>query len=152
MANWCSNYLTFSGENEDRALKLFEALAERGDREQRGVLPEFIEDPHRYMFDIGVDGGAVYFESKWAPPIEEIKQIGEHLDVDFELEYSEFGSSIYGKLIRINGQLYDIYLDPTDFDQYIYDKDNDIYVFRGENYGIEEEILEILLNEKTSML
>lgn len=152
MPNWCYNVLTFSGENEDKALELFKNLQEKCEREQVGVAPEFIENPDRYFFWVDAEDSVVHFQTKWSPPIQDMEKIGEHLNVDFELEYSETGCLIYGKLVRRDGELTDMYLEDDDFAQYQYNEEQDRYLFRGEHWEVEEEILELLFEEKYGKL
>jgi hypothetical protein len=63
-------------------------------------------------------------------------------------DYEELGCCIFGKAIFENSELTDIYLEDEDFDQYQYDEEKDQWIFEGNIYGSDYEILEILLERK----
>jgi len=59
---------------------------------------------------------------------------------------------IYGISIFRKDILLDIHLEPEDFGLYEYDQQSESYVFEGENYRDDWEILEILLQRKVTQL
>jgi hypothetical protein len=63
-------------------------------------------------------------------------------------DYEEMGNLIYGQARYYKGILQDIYLEDEDFEQYEYDEETDNYLFEGETYNNDTEILEMLLERK----
>jgi hypothetical protein len=152
MPNWCQNYLTFSGENESKALDLFRDLEKECKELQQGVVADFLSGFNHYLFDVYVDGDVAYFQTKWSPPIDEIKQIGEHLDVDFILEYTELGNPLFGSVVRKDGLVEERELEGDDFNMYTKDEDRGEYTYEGVTHCSEEEVLELILDKKYSKL
>lgn len=71
MADYCSNKASFSGEHSGLALEHFSQMG--------------YDAPPYYA--ILVDGDAVYFESRWIPPLRDLIGVAEKFDVDFRLTY-----------------------------------------------------------------
>lgn len=156
MANWCSNNIFFEGEekNIDALYKLFEDLIEKYKATDEGQRPDFLEDG-RYMFYfyLGIenkepDNFSMMYETKWADNVDDMVQIAEKYKVDFEYYYEELGCGVYGRAIYRNGKLDNVYLENEDFDQFEYDDEKEVYMFREEEYDSNGEILETLLEEK----
>ena len=71
MANYCSNYVTFTGPNSAKALSHFASLGN-----------------HSFPFlDIYVSGDYVLFESRWMPPIKKLNQLAEELSFSYKLDF-----------------------------------------------------------------
>lgn len=154
MANWCSNTVVFGGNSEtiEQIKWLFQTMATKEQQEQKGQLPEFVNQNNGgYFFDLYFDNEdteVFQYQTKWSPNIEIIQEIAEHFKVDFVQDYEEMGNLIFGKAIFENNELTDIYLEDEDFDQYEYDEEKDQWSFEGNIYGSDYEILEILLERK----
>lgn len=71
MADYCSNKVDFQGENRDQVFSHFSSMG---------------YDCPPYQ-DIIVDSNAVYFESRWIPPLRDLIQLAESFDVNFKLVY-----------------------------------------------------------------
>ena len=71
MAGYCLNQLTFSGAGSEPATAYFDAIGEDA--------PPF--------YNLFVEGGVVYFESKWIPPLRDLNEIAEAYDVNYDLHY-----------------------------------------------------------------
>jgi hypothetical protein len=71
MADYCSNKVTFKGENRQQAMDHFVAMG--------------YDSPPFY--DILIDDTAVYFESRWMPPQRDLNEIAELFNVSYELAY-----------------------------------------------------------------
>ncbi|WP_431293341.1 hypothetical protein [Pedobacter sp. P26] len=71
MADYCYNKLDFLGENSVLAIDHFSELGYD--------CPPFL--------NILIDNDAVYFESRWIPPLRDLQEIAESFDVDFKLVY-----------------------------------------------------------------
>ena len=154
MANWCSNTVIFEGNPEtiEQIKWLFQSMATKEQQEQKGQLPEFVNQyKGGYFFDLYFDNEetAVFqYQTRWSPNIEIIQEIAEYYKVDFVQDYEEMGNLIYGQAIHHNEILQDIYLEYEDFEQYEYDEENDCYHFEDKEYESDSEILQILLERK----
>lgn len=92
MADYCSNKVGFSGENARLALEHFSQMG-------------YDAPPYH---DIIVDGDAVYFESRWIPPLRDLTSLAEMFDVDFKLTYqlpNERAKEKYSYTCLINQKL-----------------------------------------------
>jgi hypothetical protein len=149
MANWCYNVVTFDNSNVLEQLKiLFESLAEKCEKEEKGQLPDFIQNGERFMFNINWDNDTVSYETRWSPNIEEMKQIADFYKTGFNYYYEELGNLVYGVARFENGVLTDTYLESSDFSLFDQIEDEDKWIFEGETYESEYDILEILLERK----
>lgn len=151
MANMCSNFVTFQG-NETKLKKvenLFDNLIARQKENGKGQLPEGIEGSV-YLFDIYKNDKASFsIETKWCPPISELVQIADLFNLDFEVSYEEMGCLLYGNFFYEKGRLFEMCLDNDDFELYE-NPEYDLYIFEGNRYECQNDILEILLSRKLS--
>ncbi len=154
MANWCGNTVAFEGTPEaiDQIKWLFQAMATKEQQEQKGQLPDWVNQHNGgYFFDLysDKDNTEVFqYQTKWSPNIEIVQEIAKHYKVDFVQDYEEMGNLIYGQTIYRNGILQDIYLKDEDFEQYEYNEETDKYHFEGKIYESDCDILETLLERK----
>ncbi len=149
MANWCYNVVTFDNSNVLEQLKiLFESLAEKCEKEEQGQLPDFIRNGERFMFNMNWEDDTVSYETRWSPNIEEMKQIADFYKTGFNYYYEELGNLVYGVARYENGVLTDTYLESSDFSLFDQIEDEDKWIFEGETYESEYDILEILLERK----
>lgn len=153
MANWCFNRVEFTGsEFALTGIKLlFHELAEKGQAEQKGQLPEFIKDDEGYFFDIQCEDEVIYYETRWSPNTDILKKIADEYAVGFVHSYDESGNCIFGEAIYKDGELKDLSLDFKDYDLYEFDEATDLYHFEGNAYESDEEILETLLERKKGL-
>lgn len=153
MANWCSNTVTFTGNEEttDKILQLFTTMMEQENKSKEGQIPDFVQEKSGFFFEIyqnEADQCTFQYETKWCPNIEVLYLISEHYNAEFVLEYAELGCCIFGRTTHQNQVLDDVCLDFSDFDKYQYYEETDTYQFEGEAYDSDMEILEILLKRK----
>ena len=105
MANWCSNTVGFKGTPEaiDQIKWLFQAMATKEQQEQKGQLPDWVNQHNGgYFFDLysDKDNTEVFqYQTKWSPNIEIVQEIAKHYKVDFVQDYEEMGNLIYGQTI-----------------------------------------------------
>jgi len=153
MANLCSNYLVFEG--NQKAIRdihaLFQYMKEQEEATGRGQLPEFLSEESGYFFELywnEDDLDNYQYTTRWAPNTEVLLKLATHFNVDFTLDYEEMGCLVYGRAAFIGGTLTDICLENEDFDTYLWDEQEDTYQFEGETYYSQWEILDILLERR----
>lgn len=71
MDDYCSNTVTFTGENSNNVLDHFRNFSKK--------VPPFLNTV--------VSGNSVTFESRWTPPIRDLNAIAERFDVSYHLQY-----------------------------------------------------------------
>ena len=156
MANMCSNYVTFSG-SEDNVKKFIEevkALAALSKETNEGVRPG---DNGRYMFDLQIydlEEGYFSFDSKWAPALYSLETLGRKHSVDIVCDYEELGCMIFGRWeydAETNCQS-DITLTEEEIDSVEEDDENGTCFFEGEKYACRNEVLELILERKINSL
>jgi hypothetical protein len=151
MANWCYNTVQFEGSNEtlNELEKLFTAIAEKEVREGQGQLPDFVPSGSGWLFGIHWEESVLFYETKWCPNIKVMIAVADHFKTGFICSCEELQMQIYGEYYYSNGILTDTFLDDTDFAQYEINRDNDdTWIFEGEVYESNYDILEILLDRK----
>jgi len=153
MANWCSNSVTFEGEQSQMTdLKiLFDTMALKEQKQRKGQLPEFIFEQDGYFFDIRWEDDALYYETKWSPNTAVIMEIAVRFGVEFSYGYEESSMGIYGEATFKKGVFTDTFLDQEDFSLYHYHNQSNLFVFEGDTYESNSEILDILLERKKAI-
>src|SRR5690348_7475194 len=97
MANWCYNNLTILSDEQGKMMAWFKQVSEASQRE--GQLPSFLKGTdYRFIFNIVDDPDNITFESKWAPPVEEMCAMGKKFKCSFQMFYEESGMGVYGEL------------------------------------------------------
>lgn len=152
MANWCYNRISFTGseENLQKVIELFSQLREKEQKEQCGQKADF-NTKDEWFFSIYVEEtDYISFESKWSPCIENITEIAKKFDLNYEYQFEECGNCVFGKAVYTSGNEEAEILDLSDedFDLFMYDDEEDIYIYNGENYESDFEILENIWEKK----
>ena len=157
MANICSNYLSITGGKESDVNSFRTSFIKMKEKELEfnlGQLPEEIpiekyENEEIYLHSFSLEG-SIQFETKWAPAIRVLVEMGRYFQVSFEMDYEELGFGIYGRLIYIHtlDSIHEIDLDDSDFESYEEDDDTGVCIFEGEKYDCSSEVLEELLKRK----
>jgi len=161
MANWCSNYVHFTGseENIKKVNELFAEMCEHNNKTQGGATPDFIETPVQgWFFDVlkpetDKDQHFNYY-TKWSPNELDLIEIAKRFNLEFKCEFSECGNGIFGKSIYKGGVLT---IHALEYDEYIkavpVDEDNDEqgYIYEGEHYDSLDEALEDILQDKIKL-
>jgi len=154
MANWAQNWVNFSGEETQikKVNAMFKAMHEKEIETNEGQLPPFMTEPKEdYFFEIYEDDSeTISYATKYTPNILDLVEIANHFDLNFKVSYEESGCNLFGKAIFTAGnseaKCYD--LDDSDFDLFHYDDEADMYVYEGETYECESDILETLFEKK----
>jgi hypothetical protein len=153
MANWCNNIVEFTGDSNklENLQTLFEEMAAKEKETKRGQLPEFVKSEDSYLFFIQWDGGILYYDTKWTPNIEVIRQVADCFNCGFIYRYSETANGLFGEAEYSGGILANVSLDWDDFSAYQYNTETDGYDFEGKHYNHDYEILETLLERKKAV-
>lgn len=152
MANWCYNRISFTGseENLQKVIELFSQLREKEQKEQCGQKADF-NTKDEWFFSIYVEEtDYIAFESKWSPCIENITEIAKKFDLNYEYQFEECGNCVFGKAVYTseNEEPKIFNLEWSDFDLFEFDEDNDYYIYEGETYESDSEILETIFEKK----
>lgn len=151
MANWCSNWVTVEGEeqNVQSLMKEIHTLSEINERTNLGVTPDENENL-RYMFDIYVnDDSSFSFESKWNPANDSLEFLAKKHQVTITNQYSETGNMIFGQWSGDGETKNDVWLTDEEWDLAVPgDEDGSFYIYDGREYEVQEDALEDILNKK----
>ncbi|MFC4233379.1 hypothetical protein ACFOW1_15875 [Parasediminibacterium paludis] len=155
MANWCYNTVQFEGCSGaiENIKSIFEILMEQQKNNDEGLMPDFIKLTEGYMFSVDWcegDGFAMAsYDTKWSPNFEVMQEVAKHFKVNYTHAYNELGCGIYGEAYYKDGVLTDIFLEQDDLDLYdVNPEDEDTWVFEGQVYQSDFDILEILLQRR----
>jgi hypothetical protein len=145
MANWCNNFATFSGEKQNIE-KLYDAI-EEAQRKQKetweGQKIHSSDVKEGYFFDIFFDGECVSYDTKWSPNIDDLAEVCKEFGVCAKVDYSESGCQIYGSAeIEADGSYTETNIDNRFLDLIEWDDDNSVYIYQGESYESEFDIIE----------
>lgn len=155
MANWCNNQLYFTGEEAKvkEVTALFIAMEKEGNKTHEGQKPFFIpEVVQDWFFDIQASASdeQISFSTKWSANIEDCILVAKHYGLNFELNYQESSNNIFGKAIYTAENEEPEIFDLSDdfFSLYNFDAELDHYVYDGNSYECEDDILEILFERE----
>lgn len=154
MPNWCYNIVMFTGDAEKikQVEQLFYEMQIKQKVENCGHIPDFMDDADRYFFNVRWEFDMLYYDTKWASNVEELKTIADKFNVGFVYDYSETAMYVYGRATYENGILKDIWLDEDDFESYqIIEGSEYIYLFEGEKWFSEDELLDHILERKIAL-
>lgn len=111
MANFCSNRVIFYGDKKTRQLleQLFKGLARQQQKEGGGHLPPFIGKQGSAFYDMewNDDEEVLYYETRWAPNLDELVQLADYYGCGFECTYKEPMNNLFGRAQYIDGVLND---------------------------------------------
>lgn len=151
MPNWCSNFVTFQGD-EANIKRLRKALKKHKKEEEGFILPCVKIDKcnsNPYIFELyDEESDTIQFETKWSPNIDAIHQIAKHYKLNYEHEYEEMGCLLYGKTVYKDGELSTYDLEQPDFDLYERDEVTDLITYQGREWQSEACVLEDILDNK----
>ena len=154
MANWCSNYVEYKGE-EANIFSLLEELRELEEKYKKtglGVRPSE-EGDLQYMFDLQVTDEFFLFESKWASANDSLQFLAKKYQVTIINRYSEPGNMVFGQWTGDGEIEDDVWLTDEEWELAVpVDEDGFYYTYEGKEYECEEEILDIILDNKIKKL
>ena len=154
MANWCTNYVEYKGEeaNINSLLEDLRELEKENKKTGLGVRPSE-EGDLKYMFDLRVTDEFFLFESKWSPANDSLQFLAKKYQVTIINRYSEIGNMVFGQWSG-NGKIEkDVWLTDEEWDLVVPgDVYDSYYTYEGKEYECEEEILDIILDKKLQRL
>jgi hypothetical protein len=150
MANWCSNHVTFSGDNVDKVDEMFTKLMEEQDRDNHGIRPDWEaceKNNALYMFYIQRnDAGSYQFETKWSPAMNTIFLIGRRFKIAFEMSWEECGMGLYGKMI-FNPDMPDVVMvADASGTNFRFDDEKGMYIYKDEEYESEYDFMDDVID------
>lgn len=153
MPNWCYNYLHLDNPESKNGLRMIAAFEQMNELEKASNQGQQVPgiDMNDYFFSIGDEcTEQISFETKWGLDIGDMKKVAEHFQADFECDYEEHGSSVYGRIIYKDGVFTDYSLDEEDTAAIQFDDDDDFIPIKLGSYIVdcESEALEYLLEQK----
>jgi len=153
MPNWCTNHVTFFGDNVSKVDKLFATLMKEQAIDGMGIRPPWKGcDKHglRYMFEIEKYEPSVYqFESKWSPTLATMFLIGRRLKVSFEITWEEMGDCLYGSA-TFDPSIPDvIMIRDASSTHYRWDQDKEMYIYKDEEYESVYDFMEDVIDDMT---
>ena len=153
MPNWCSNYVSFEGSEENirKVDEIFEKMIQSNSPE--GKKPDFQEEVlEGYYFDISKqDSGLYSYETRWGPNILDLELIGRHCGVSFISEFEELGNWVFGKAkfdVNQTDGLRIMELDHNDTSDILFDEEDDSFVYKDQKSESDREILEQIFRDK----
>lgn len=150
MANWCNNYVYFSGDpaRVEDVRALFREIQGKQDRDEKLWLPFFVTNKNGYMIDIDAHDEEIYYRSRWVPNIDVLVQIANHYAVDFLDSYDELQTGVFGEANYDRGVLSNISLDGNDLKASHYDEETRLFIYKGQSYEDERPIFAQLIEQK----
>jgi len=157
MANWCYNYVEFTSTNQEKLNELYSLLSEFEIKQSCNLGEYLLEGDQKPVYDLfsPVDTGVsiiVSYLTKWSPNLRDLQKLATKFECNFNVEYKETGHEIFGKASFENGELLVQDLSNDDFEEYSFDEDTDCYMFEGEEYECEDDILETLWKRKYNFI
>lgn len=150
MANWCTNYVEYKGEeaNISSLLEELEELEEKNRKTGLGVRPSE-EGDLQYMFELYVEGESFSFESKWSPANNSLQFLAKKYQVTIVNRYSELGCMVFGQWTGDGEIEGDVWLTDEEWDLAVPgDEDESFYIYDGNEYEVQEDALEEILDKK----
>ena len=154
MANWCSNYAEYEGEeaNINSLLEELRELEKENKKTGLGVRPSE-EGGLQYMFDLYVEDEYILFESKWTPANDSLQFLAKKYQITITNQYSETGNMVFGQWTGDGESENDVWLTNEEWDLVVPgDEDESFYIYNGEEYEVKEDALEEILDKKIMFL
>lgn len=157
MANMCANFLFIIGGEEFNKKSFIESFKTMEQKEKETKLYQFPqeieetpENTHS-LCDFVIDEGqeTLSFLSRWSNPTELLKDMGKHHKVSFRCDFDE-GTHYYGAIFYYHktDSSKEVMLDEEDLSKYEEEEDEEVYIYKGELYHSESEVLDLILEEK----
>jgi hypothetical protein len=151
MPNWCSNYVTFLGENVGKVDKMFDKLMTQQAIDGLGIRPDWkacLRHEARFMFDIQYLGDGVYqFDSKWSPCLSLMLLIGRRFKVALEISWEEMGMSLYGSATFDPSTPDVMMIRDASCTNYKYDEMSEMYIYKAEEYESLYDLMEDAIDD-----
>lgn len=153
MPNWCTNHVTFFGDNVSKVEKLFDTLIKEQVTDNFGIRPPWRgceKNNVRFMFDIQKYEPSVYqFESKWSPTLATMFLIGRRLKVSFEITWEEMGNCLYGSATFDPSMPDVMMIRDASSTHYRWDQDKEMYIYKDDEYESVYDFMEDVIDDMT---
>ena len=150
MANWCTNYVEYEGEeaNINSLLEELRELEKENKKTGLGVRPSE-EGDLQYMFDLYLTDDVFLFQSKWTSANDSLQFLAKKYQVTIINRYSELGNMVFGEWTGNGETENDVWLTDEEWELAVPgDEDGSYYTYEGKEYECEEEVLDIILDKK----
>lgn len=150
MANWCSNYVEYEGEeaNINSLLEELRELEKENKKTGLGVRPSE-EGDLQYMFDLYLTDDVFLFQSKWASANDSLQFLAKKYQVTIINRYSEPGNMVFGQWTSDGEIEDDVWLTDEEWELAVPgDEEGSYYTYEGKEYECVEEVLDIILDKK----
>ena len=137
MANWCSNTIEFTSGN---FLSFKQEIVNHSGK-NNGL--HIIDEDSMCIFSVQgtMEDDYINFESRWAPPLEDLVKRAIFDGFEFKIDYYEPGCCIYGKAEFVDKWFNVKDLPMSVFESIVYDENGDATV-EGDDIDCVEEYLE----------
>jgi len=150
MANWCSNSVVFTGD-EQKCKAIYDLFGDMEARQRQTghyQLPDFAKDDKGVMSDIVIHDRGVSFETRWVPNLKLLMEIADFYDSGFVSKFNEMQTGVLGEARYEQGTLTLVSLDEEDYKAVRYDFTRQGYPL-GERFFEEEgDLLDYILEQK----
>ena len=147
MPNWCNNFMTVSADAERFYNDLSEAYAKA---QGNGIQLAAAGENSDFMFldDVPILGEIICYQTKWSPNIDDLRKFAEYYKIDIVVEFEETGNLIFGKWSHVGGVESMVELEDADWDLFTYNEETNDYLYKGERWECDIDILEDILKQK----
>lgn len=153
MGNWCLNEVRFIGD-ELQLQELGKMIAEvikREEKSGRGQLFPVAEVKEGYLFEMSYTDGQLRYLTKYMPNTVMIMALADYLELDYVHLYCEPAMGVFGQYSYHKGQLFEVFISAEDYAKFDFEYGKG-YTFEDKLYLTEDEVLRIILNQKSQEL
>jgi len=153
MANWCDNYVRFTGDRETfTAVRELFLQLEKDNEKPSCDLPKFITAENRVIIDISVQPDFIYYRTRWQPNLQALQQIADHFGAGFTNRYCEPATCLWGEARYTNGHGENIRLEPQDLRRCSYNCERACYYYKDKSYQDDEDLFNEMLDDKLQQI
>ena len=153
MGNWCLNEVQFIG--DDLQLqelgKMIAELIEKEAKSGRGQLFPIAEVKEGYLFEVSYADGQLSYLTKYMPNSVMVMALADYLGLDFVHLYCEPAMGVFGQDTYHKGQLLEVFISAEDYQKFDFEYGKG-YTFENKLYPTEDQVLRIILNQKSKEL
>lgn len=150
MGNTCYNTVLFKADplNMTKLKLMFQRMAKNEASKGKAQLPPRFKSKTGQLSAIRWEDGTLYYDTESEPNFEVMIHVASQLNVSFSHSYYDLNVQLFGEAEYNSGMLKDVRLQQGDFEAYKEAEEWDTYLFEGQTYDLEWEILDILLDRR----